>query len=178
MVTPRVFRRHSVSLIGLLWLLPVVYLGVFALDLSPDGEPVPAGQRLVYAAICVPFLFLAVRTFMVGVFTGPNGVKVRGVLWTWKLRWDEIRAFEWGRWRGWGRFDCGIVRRETGSQITVFALNPPFEFTSGQDRRVPQMLAELNEQLARARGWGHAPASGAPDPFAPPPPEATAHLRR
>jgi hypothetical protein len=166
------YRRHSVRLIGLFWLVPVAVLAPFMVD-----PTVPDEHRLSYAAVSLPFVLLATRTFMIGVFTRTDGVKVRGVLWTWKLRWDEIRAFEWGVWRGWGKFDCGIVRREDGSQITVFALNPPFEFTSGLDRRVPDLLDALNRELASARGWSEPPASGAPDPSAPPPPEATAHLR-
>ena len=40
--------------------------------------------------------------------------------------------------------------------------DPPFELTPGQDRRVPELLASLNEELARARGWPSAPPSGAP----------------
>lgn len=171
-IEPRSYRRPLVRFgIGLIWLVPVAVLAPFALDLGPGGS-VPTGQRIAYAAICVPFVVLAVRTFRIGVFTRPEGVVVRGVLRSWKLRWEDVKAFEWGEWRGWGGFDCGVVRRADGSQLTVFALNPPFELESGQARGVPQMLAELNEQLAQARGWSQPPPSGAPDPFGPPPPEA------
>jgi hypothetical protein len=137
------YRRHSVRLIGLFWLLPVAWLGPFIIDPS-----VPDEHRLSYVAVSLPFVLLAVRTFMIGVFTGADGVKVRGVLRTWKLRWDEIRAFEWGVWRGWGTFPCGIVRREDGSQVTVFALNPPV----GDDDRVDRLMDALNAELAARRG--------------------------
>jgi hypothetical protein len=79
------YRRHTVRFgIGLLWLTPVVVLTPFILEMP------------VYAAICAPFVVLSIRTMRIGVFTSDAGVTVRGVLRTWKLRWDEIAAFEWG----------------------------------------------------------------------------------
>jgi Bacterial PH domain len=153
----RVFARRLIRYgIGPLWLLPAAFFGYFALD---GGTP--GGQRAIYAALAVAFLVLAVRTMRVGVITGPNGVTVRGVLSTRRLRWDEIERFEWGRWRGFGDYPVGVVRRRDGSAVTVLALNPPFEFVKGTDRRVPRLLEELNELLGRARGIP-APDSGAP----------------
>jgi hypothetical protein len=160
----RAYRRHIVRIgIALVWLVPVWFFAVFALDMSPDGVPVAPAQRLVYAALALVFLALAVRTFRIGVFTRPSGVVVRNTLRTTKLAWEEIAAFEWGLWRGWGSFACGVVRREDGRQVTCFALNPPFELTPGEDRRVPAILAELNQTLAQARGWPEPPPSRAPD---------------
>lgn len=159
----RVFGRRLIRYgIGPLWLLPAAFFGYFALDGST-----PAGQRAIYAALAVVFLVLAVRTMRVGVLTGPDGVTVRGVLSTRRLRWDEIERFELGRWRGWGDYPCGVVRRADGSQLTVFALNPPFELAAGESREVPDALEALNAQLAVARGWSAPPPSGAPpDPRA------------
>ena len=153
-------RRHSVALgLGGLLLVPAVLFGYFALDLG--GEGIAAGQRAVYAVLAAVPLVLAVRAFRIGVQTGPDGVTVRGILRSWKVRWDEIERFEWGRWRGFGDYPVGVVRRRDGSGITVLALNPPFEFVRGQDRRVPRLLSELNERLGEARGIP-APDSGAP----------------
>ena len=90
--------------------MPVVCLGIFALDLSPDGIPVPDAHRAVDAALALPFAVLA-------------------------------------------------VRRTGGSSLPVFALNPRLEIHAGQDRRVPDMLASLNEELATARGWAEPPPS-------------------
>jgi Bacterial PH domain len=140
------YRRHTVRFgIGLLWLTPVAVLTPFVLDLSPDGVPVPPENRLIYLAICLPFLALSVRTMRIGVFTDENGVTVRGVLRSRRLRWDEIAAFEWGAWGGW---PCGTVRRADGSRIVVFALNPPL----GDDDRIDALLAELNAELAARPG--------------------------
>jgi Bacterial PH domain len=156
-VTRRTVRRHSVALglAGLL-LVPAVFFGYFALDAS-----IPAGQRAVYAVLAAVPLVLAVRAARIGVYTGPEGVTVRGILRSWRLRWDEIERFEWGRWRGFGDYPVGVVRGRDGSRVTVLALNPPFEFVKGTDRRVPRLLEELNELLGRARGVP-APDSGAP----------------
>ena len=96
--------------IGLLWLTPVAVLGPFALDLSPDGVPVPVEHRLLYLAICAPFLALSLRTMRIGLFTEPDGVTVRGVLRTRQIPWDQIAGFEWGKWGG---FDLPMVRRTT-----------------------------------------------------------------
>ena len=160
--TTRVRRRETVRLgIAGLWLVPAVFFGYFALDLGSGAEPIPTGQRIVYGALAAVFLTLAVRTLRIGVVTGPDGVLVRGILRSWRLGWDEIERFEWGRWRGWGDYPCGVVRRRDGSAVTVFALNPPFELTKGQDRRIPDLLGELNEELGQARGIA-APDSGAP----------------
>jgi hypothetical protein len=101
----------------------------------------------VYGAIAALFAVLVVRTLRIGVATGPDGVVVRGVLRSWKLPWTEVERFEMGRWRGWGNYPCGVVRRRDGSTITVLALNPPFELQAGQDQRVPELLAELNAEL-------------------------------
>ena len=73
-----------------------------------------------------------------------------------------------------GEFPCGVVRRHDRAQITVLALNPPFELQPGQNRRVPEMLAELNEELTHARGWTEPPPSGARGDPASPPPHPTA----
>lgn len=128
------YRRHTVRFgIGLLWLTPVAVLTPFVLD------------RPVYVAICVPFVVLSIRTMRIGVFTSPGGVAVRGVLRTWRVRWAEIAAFEWGTWGGW---PCGVVRRTDGSRIVVFALNPPL----GDDGRVDRLLDALNAELAARRG--------------------------
>jgi hypothetical protein len=164
----RVFGRRLIRYaIGPLWLLPAAFFGYFALD-----RGTPAGQRAIYAALAVAFLVLAVRTMRVGVLTRRDGVTVRGVLSTRRLHWDEIERFEWGRWRGWGDYPCGVVRRADGSQLTVFALNPPFEFAAGESRAVPEALEALNAQLAAERGWSAPPPSGAP-----PDPRATARPR-
>jgi hypothetical protein len=159
----RSYRRHAVRIvIAALWLAPAIFFAVFALDLSPDGAPVPTGQRVVYGALALSFLTLAVRTWRIGIFTSTSGVIVRNVLRSARVSWEDIAAFEWGQWRGPGHYPCGVVRRSDGRQITAFALNPPFEFTPGQDRRVPELLAALNQELAHARGWPSAPSSGAP----------------
>jgi hypothetical protein len=159
-VARRTMRRHTVAL-GLagLMLVPAVFFGYFALDLG--GEAIPAGQRAVYAVLAAVPLAFAARAVRIRVLTGPEGVTVRGILRSWRLRWDEIERFEWGRWRGFGDYPVGVVRRRDGSAITVLALNPPFEFVRGQDRRVPRLLEELNEMLGEARGI-RAPDSGAP----------------
>ena len=123
--TARVRRRQTVRLgIAVLWLPPVVYFGFFALDLG-SGEPIPAGQRIVYGAIAAVFAALAVRTLRIGVVTDPDGVLVRGILRSWRLRWDEIERFEWGRWRGWGDYPSGVVRRRGAARRGASERQPP-----------------------------------------------------
>jgi hypothetical protein len=140
-------RRETVRFgIAFVWALPLLFFGYFAV--APDT---PAGQRAVYGAIAAVFAVLVVRTLRIGVATGPDGVVVRGVLRSWKLPWAQVERFEMGRWRGWGNYPCGVVRRRDGSTITVLALNPPFELQAGQDRRVPELLAELNAELEATR---------------------------
>ena len=106
--------------IGLLWLTPVAVLGPFVLDLIPDGVPVPVEHRLLYLAICAPFLVLSLRTMRIGLFTEPDGVTVRGVLRTHHIPWDQIAGFEWGKWGG---FDLPMVRRTDGTCVVIYALN-------------------------------------------------------
>jgi hypothetical protein len=140
-------RRETVRFgIAFVWALPAAFFGYFAA--APDT---PAGQRVVYGVIAAVFAVLMVRTLRIGVATGPDGVVVRGILRSWRLPWEEVERFEMGRWRGWGNYACGVVRRRDGSQITVLALNPPFELQPGQDQRVPELLAELNGELAARR---------------------------
>jgi hypothetical protein len=153
----RVFRRWSVALgIGAIWLLPTAFLAIFALDAT-----VPGTQRVVYGVLAGAFGLLALRTARVAVVTDARGVTVRNALWTTRLPWSEVARFEQGRWRGWGSFPCGVVRRTDGRQVTAFALNPPMELSSGLDRRTPDLLAQLNAELDHARsGEGGQPSAG------------------
>jgi len=151
----RTFRRHTVRVgLAALWALPAVFRGVFALDLGPPPKVDDPMVQLVYGAIALPFAVLAVRTGRIGVFTGPGGVRVRGVLRTRTLCWGDIAGFEMGMWPRSKRYRCGIVRRRDGAQITVLALNPPYELKPGTDPRVAQLLAALDEELRKARGAG------------------------
>ena len=140
-------RRETVRFgIAFVWLLPLLFFGYFAV--APDT---PGSQRVVYGVLAAVFAVLLIRTLRIGVATGGDGVVVRGVLRSWKLGWDEVERFEMGRWRGWGSYPCGVVRRRDGATITVLALNPPFEFQQGQDPRVPELLDELNAELEAMR---------------------------
>jgi hypothetical protein len=140
-------RRETVRFgIAFVWALPVLFFGYFAL--APDT---PTGQRAAYGVIAALFAVLMFRTVRIGVATGPGGVVVRGITRSWRLPWEEVERFEMGTWRGPGNYPCGIVRRRDGSQITVLALNPPFELQPGQDQRVPELLAELNAELEARR---------------------------
>jgi hypothetical protein len=140
-------RRETVRFgIAFAWALPLLFFGYFAV--APDT---PAGQRAVYGAIAAVFAVLFVRTLRIGVVTGSDGVVVRGVLRSWSVPWTQVERFDMGAWRGWGNFPCGVVRRSDGSTITVLALNPPFELQAGQDRRVPELLDELNAELEATR---------------------------
>ncbi len=159
----RAYRRHSVRVVSAaLWLVPTVFFAVLALDLSPDGASIPTGHRAVYGALALLSAILAIRSWRIGIYTSPSEVVVRNALHSTRLGWQEVAAFEWGEWRGPGHYPCGVVRRSDRRRVTAFALNPPFEVTPGQDRRVPELRAALNEELARARGWSSPPPSGAP----------------
>jgi hypothetical protein len=147
----RAFRRHTIRiLIPLLEWVPVYWLGPFALAIGP-GAPPTTNERIAYAAIALPFLLLGLRTMFIGVFTGPEGVKVRNVIRrTRRIPWRDVDAFVMGDRRG---FPCGAVRLRDGTEITAFALNPPLELGT-PDRRTPWLLSELNGELARARAAG------------------------
>jgi len=133
-------RRETVRFgIAFVWALPLLFFASIA------------GENAIYGAIAALFAVLVVRTLRIGVVTGPDGVVVRGILRSWTLPWDQVERFEMGRWRGWGNFPCGVVRRRDGSTVTVLALNPPFELQPGQGRRVPELLEQLNAELAANR---------------------------
>ena len=154
----RIYRRHGHRIgLALIYLVPVVYFGIFALDNGPGADPVPTSQRLLYAALCLPWLALAARTLRVGVLLTADGVVVRNVMRTRRLPWAEIERFELGEWGG---FPCGAVRLRNGDSVTAFALNPPFELTPGEHPVVPRLLKELNEDLGRARAAGLAGPPG------------------
>src|SRR5690348_150113 len=124
----RCFRRHEIRLV-----IPLLYLMGFvlfaALAIAPGWEVPPStAERVVYALLSLPFLVLAVRTFRIAVITDAAGVRVRGVMRTRRIGWDDVDGFVMGSWGG---FPCGAVRRRDGSEVIAFALNPP----AGPDRR-------------------------------------------
>jgi Bacterial PH domain len=145
----RTFRRQSVRIvIAYLWAVPAVFFGLFALALGPDAPPTTT-ERIVYAAIALPFAVLCVRTLRVGVVTGPDGVIVRNILRTHRIPWADVAGFEMSDWGG---FPIGAVRRRDGSEQRAIALNPPLDLGEGGDRRTQRLLAELDGELTRARG--------------------------
>lgn len=148
----RIYRRqgHRIGL-ALLYLVPISFFGAFALNLGPGDEPIPTADRLVYAALCLPWIVLALRTLRIGVLPSREGVLIRNVMRTRRAAWADIERFELGAWGG---FPCGAARLVDGRSLTIFALNPPFEFQTGQDPVVPRLLGELNEDLAAARAAG------------------------
>jgi hypothetical protein len=144
----RTFRRHPVRFVfAYLWALVAAFFGAFALAIGP-GAPPTAGERIVYAAIALPFAILTVRTLRIGVVTGPDGVVVRNILRTHRIPWDDVAGFEMSDWGG---FPIGAVRRRDGSEQRAIALNPPLDMGEG-DRRTMRLLAELDGELTRARG--------------------------
>ena len=152
------YRRHTVAFgIAVLWLVPALAIGSFALDLQHEG--IPTSQRAAYGAIALALALLAVRTAMIGVVARERDVVVRGVLRSRRVRWADVARFEWGVWRGWGTFPVGVLRRTDGSQIAIFALNPPFELIPGQDRRTDQLIEQLNVEVERHRDAGARAAS-------------------
>jgi hypothetical protein len=148
--------------IAFVWAAWAALFAGFALDVAPGAKIDDATQQLVDGAIALVLSVLAVRTWRIGVFTGARGVTVRGVLRTWNLPWADIAGFELGEWRGWGGFDCGVVRRADGSQVTVLALNPPLDLGKGSSARVVRVLDELNGELERARAAGVSVSRGEP----------------
>jgi hypothetical protein len=157
----RAFRRHTVRIvIAYLWAAWAVLFSTFALNLAPPPQSDDAVERAVCGAIALVFWTLAVRTWRIGVFTGPAGVVVRGVLRTWRLRWRDVREFDGGKWGG---YRSSVVRRMDFSQIQIFALNPPYQPTEAELARLDRIVTEMNGELEKARAAGLA-GEVAPEP--------------
>jgi len=104
-----------------------------------------------FALGCIPWLMLAYLTFRIGIFPSSEGVLVRNVLRSRRIRWDEIERFDWGTWSG---FPIGGVYLRDGRFVRAFALNPPFELKRGVDKAVPGALAGAERRArTRAGGW-------------------------
>jgi len=146
----------------------VAFFGVFALDLGPGSSPT-SEARVVYAALCLPWLALAVRMLRIGVVLGEEGVAIRNVLRTRRLRWDEIERFEMGHWGG---FPTGVARLRAGSWVRASALNPPAELQPWQNPLILRLLDGLNAELERARAAGLAGPPREPESALPRAPEA------
>ena len=146
------YRRTVRYGVALVYAGPIFLCVSWALGVGP-GHPSPT-ERLVYLALALPFAVLAYRQLRIGVYPRADGVLIRHILRNQRLPWSEIDRFEWGIWRGWGSFPCGIVRLRNGSQVTISALNPPLEIERGQDPVVPRLLEGLNEEVSRARAAG------------------------
>jgi hypothetical protein len=124
--------------------------------------------QAVYGAIALVWWVLAVRAWRIGVFTGPDGVTVRGIVRTWRLRWADVLAFEEGTWRGPGGFPATVVRRIDHSQITVLALNATYDPAPEELDGLARTRREMNGELEKARAAGLAgaiaPAAAAASP--------------
>jgi hypothetical protein len=109
---------------------------------------------------CIPWLVLAYRMLRIGVFVSNDGVVVRNVLHSRRVRWSDVERFDWGT--GWSlsqnggvwSFPVGCVYLRSGGFVRALALNPPFELDRGHSGAVPLALAGLNDELARARAAG------------------------
>lgn len=147
----RIYRRNAHRLLlPILYMAPVAFFGIFALDLGPGSSPAP-GERIVYGALCLPWLALAVRTLRIGVVVGEEGVTVRNVLRTRRVRWEDIDCFELGKWGG---FPIGAARLHDGRAVRAAALNPPAYLGPEPEPGISRLIGELNAELDRARAAG------------------------
>jgi hypothetical protein len=144
----RVVRRSVIAY--LMPLLPaVVVIPLAFVAIAPDTA---TGARIALGAAVAIYAIWSVRHVMIGVWLEPDGVLIRNVMSSRRLRWSEIERFEMGWWRrlrgGLSSYECGIARLMDGGQVTIYALNPPW----GDHGPVPKLLAELNARLALATG--------------------------
>jgi hypothetical protein len=146
----RIRRGDLVPWMVGLYALVIVGCGVLAV-VSPDF---PIGVRIGFAVLAVPFVILIIRTLPMGVYLEPDGVVIRNVLATRRLKWDEIDRFAYGRYRGYGDYRCGVVLLARGGQVTIGALNPP----AVGDMMILPLIDELNAHLAQATGRSFKPA--------------------
>jgi hypothetical protein len=143
-------RKQVYLFVPLFYSVPVFFFVLFAV--AADIPALGVGA--------VPFLWLAYRSFRVGVYASTEGVEVRNVFRSHRVPWDRIARFDWGTW---GSYAIGGAYLNDGTFIRAIALNPPWEVTRGQNPAVPNALRGLNEELQRARGtdW-ELPAGGMP----------------
>lgn len=132
------------------WAALAVWMGYLAAGtgtrIPSTGEwvPTPVGERVLFGALALGFAWLAWRTWRIGVYAGPDGVRVQNVLRSHTVRWGDIETFAEGRQAG---FPAGCVQLRGGGRLVATSLNPPL----GPDRGVPRLLAGLNEELGRRR---------------------------
>jgi PH (Pleckstrin Homology) domain-containing protein len=155
----RAFRNHFTRIcLAALLALPAVFFSIFALDVGPPPKVDDPVTQAVSGAIALVFWVVAVRTWRIGVFTGPDGVTVRGVARTWRLRWADVLAFEEGTWRGPGAYPATVVRRMDHSQVTVLALNATYDPSPEELARLQSVRRDMNGELDKARAAGLAGA--------------------
>jgi hypothetical protein len=133
-----VFRRNVHRfVIPVIWGVPIFIFALFAVTATP----------FLWIGV-VPCLWLAYRTARIGVFTSPQGVRIRNIMASRRLDWADIERFDWGDSHG---FPIGGAVLRDKSFVRATALNPPLEIERGQNSAVPNALAGLNRELERAR---------------------------
>ncbi len=135
---------------GLMWLgLSSVPLS-WTVGYTEGWRPPPMPQPVVYGAILLGFLALALRGFRVGVRITDRGVTIRNVLSTRRIRWEEIEGFGIGLPPIFKVDPTCLIYCVNGRVRPVYSLGPPAGALSWTQRAVDRLQATLVERRGGA----------------------------
>ena len=137
---PQTFRSTGQTLVSVVFLL-----GIIALLLAQLLHAGDASGKIVGWVFVALLVLLVVRALLWSVRTDIEGVRIRGMLRTHRLRWAEIDRFSLGRH---GLFPVvGIAHRKHGRPLAMSAIEVPKMASDRGRDNTEAIIAELNRLL-------------------------------
>lgn len=129
-----------------------------------DANPSKAALVVFAAVLMVAFLVPTLRFPFNGVVATDGELRVRNILKTHVLRWDQVERFELTRCDPWPR--VGVVVLTNGRRIAMSGVQAvPYEW-SPATKFAKRTVAALNQQLAVHRSPAGSDTEMIDDPFA------------
>lgn len=133
-----------------MWAIMAFGVGYFLTELVRIGkEPKPdAALSVVLVVLMIPLLPFLLRVPVWGIVTTERFLKIRNILRTYVVRWDDVEQFELGRHDPW---PCvGIAVLKDGRRVPITAIQPAYPW-SPANKFARRTIPALNKELELSR---------------------------
>lgn len=122
----------------------------FMADDGPNGSDWADPVYVVFIAVALGWVALAVRAARAGVVASPQGVVVRNILRGHSIKWHDIADFDIGRRRFIGT-PIPVVRLTSGRDVPMTSIEAPNPLLRSGNRDAPNAVEKLRAYHATIR---------------------------